>query len=120
MNVVISTFRVVDSSAVYTTTRTSVSSVSNVDGNQRNMNSVLSVSNVDENRRNMNIEKKTFTLIKQGSEAKIYSGTFHGKPCILKERFPKKYRHPDLDREITTSRLKQEVRSLMRCRLTGN
>ena len=58
-------------------------------------------------------------LIKQGAEAKIYSGIFHGKPCIVKERFAKNYRHPDLDKEITKDRLKNEVRSLVRCRFAG-
>ena len=68
----------------------------------------------------MNMKERNFVLIKQGSEAKIYSGTFHGKPCILKERFVKHYRHPHLDREISTQRLKSEVRSLVRCRLAGS
>ena len=58
-------------------------------------------------------------LIKQGAEAKIYSGNFHGKPCIVKERFAKAYRHPDLDREIVKDRLRNEVRSLVRCRFAG-
>lgn len=68
----------------------------------------------------MNMKEQPYVLIKQGSEAKIYSGSFHGKPCIVKERFPKRYRHPHLDREISTQRLKNEVRSLVRCRLAGN
>lgn len=67
----------------------------------------------------MESHKQELILIKQGSEAKIYSGTFLGKPCILKERFPKRYRHPHLDREISSQRLKSEVRSLVRCRMAG-
>ena len=67
----------------------------------------------------MDMKDQKFVLIKQGSEAKIYSGSFHGKPCIAKERFAKHYRHPDLDKEITTQRLKNEVRSLVRCRMAG-
>ena len=59
-------------------------------------------------------------LMKQGSEARIFCGKFHGKPCILKERFAKSYRHPDLDKELTKERLKNEVRALVRCRLAGN
>jgi len=58
-------------------------------------------------------------LLKQGAEARIYRGNFHGKPCIVKERFAKKYRHPQLDHEICKERLKSEVRSLVRCRLAG-
>lgn len=63
---------------------------------------------------------ETLVLIKQGSEAKIYKGHFQGSPCIVKERFAKAYRHPQLDREIAKERLKSEVRSLIRCRFAGN
>ena len=59
-------------------------------------------------------------LMKQGSEARIYRGNFQGKPCIVKERFAKTYRHPQLDREISKERLKSEVRSLVRCRFAGD
>ena len=65
----------------------------------------------------MNVQAE---LLKQGAEARIYSGNFHGRPCIVKERFPKTYRHPQLDQEISNERLKSEVRSLVRCRLAGN
>jgi len=34
---------------------------------------------------------------------------------ICKERFPKKYRHPQLDISLTKSRTKSEARSLIRC-----
>jgi len=34
---------------------------------------------------------------------------------ICKERFPKKYRHPQLDTSLTKSRTKGEARSLIRC-----
>ena len=61
----------------------------------------------------------SLVLIKQGAEAKLYSGYFHGKPCIVKERFVKTYRHPQLDQEISKERLKNEVRSLVRCRFAG-
>ena len=63
--------------------------------------------------------EEKYNLIRQGAEAIIYSGNFHGKPCIVKERFLKSYRHPDLDREITKERMKNEVRSLVRCRMAG-
>lgn len=65
----------------------------------------------------MNVE---IELLKQGAEARIYRGSFYGKPCIVKERFAKNYRHPQLDQEICKERLKSEVRSLVRCRLAGN
>uniref|UniRef100_S4R9Q1 non-specific serine/threonine protein kinase n=1 Tax=Petromyzon marinus TaxID=7757 RepID=S4R9Q1_PETMA len=59
------------------------------------------------------------TLISQGAEARVYRGTFLGRPAVLKERFPKKYRHPQLDWRLTRRRTVQEVRSLLRCRRAG-
>lgn len=37
----------------------------------------------------------------------------------MKQRFPKKYRHPDLDAHITRERMKAEARALTRCRTFG-
>lgn len=62
---------------------------------------------------------KDFVLIRQGAEARLYVGTFLGQESIVKERFSKKYRHPQLDERLTKERLKGEVRSLMRCKLAG-
>ena len=64
-------------------------------------------------------ERDQMVLMKQGAEAKIYSGTFMGRPAIIKERFSKAYRHPDLDKSLTVQRTKAEVRSIMRCRMIG-
>ena len=61
----------------------------------------------------------SFTLLKQGAEAKIYTGEFLGRPTVVKERFSKKYRHPVLDKSLTSQRTKSEVRSIMRCRTSG-
>ncbi|KAL2090998.1 hypothetical protein ACEWY4_013261 [Coilia grayii] len=58
-------------------------------------------------------------LIKQGAEARVYRGTFLGKPTIIKERFSKRYRHPVLDEKLTHRRTTQEVRSILRCRKAG-
>ncbi|KAL4624364.1 TP53-regulating kinase [Arapaima gigas] len=58
-------------------------------------------------------------LLKQGAEARVYRGTFLGKPAIVKERFRKAYRHPALDEKLTHRRTVQEVRSLLRCRKAG-
>ncbi|XP_067096725.1 EKC/KEOPS complex subunit TP53RK [Osmerus mordax] len=58
-------------------------------------------------------------LVKQGAEARIYRRTFLGKPTIVKERFPKLYRHPILDEKLTHRRTVQEVRSILRCRKAG-
>lgn len=59
------------------------------------------------------------TLMKQGAEAKLYISDFYGKPCIVKERFTKGYRHPILDQALTSQRLKSEVRANLRCRMAG-
>ena len=58
-----------------------------------------------------------FQLFKQGAEARLRVGTFlGGKKAVLKERFAKKYRHPDLDAKLTKDRFRGEVRSLVRCK----
>lgn len=58
-------------------------------------------------------------LLKQGAEARVYRAEFLGKPTIVKERFPKRYRHPALDEKLTHRRTVQEVRSILRCRRAG-
>ncbi|XP_034725922.1 EKC/KEOPS complex subunit TP53RK [Etheostoma cragini] len=58
-------------------------------------------------------------LLKQGAEARVYRAEFLGKPTIVKERFPKRYRHPVLDEKLTHRRTVQEVRSILRCRRAG-
>lgn len=58
-------------------------------------------------------------LFKQGAEGKVYKGTYFGKAAIFKERFEKKYRHTDLDKRLTTERIKAEVRALQRTRSAG-
>ncbi|KAL4445801.1 hypothetical protein ABPG77_009000 [Micractinium sp. CCAP 211/92] len=60
-----------------------------------------------------------FTLHSQGAEGRVWEGRFLGRPAIVKQRFNKKYRHPQLDAKLTVSRLKQEVRSIMRARKLG-
>ena len=61
-----------------------------------------------------------YKLIKQGAEAKLYVGEWFDRPVIIKERFPKTYRHPILDKSLTHQRTKSEIRSMMRCRINGN
>ena len=60
-----------------------------------------------------------FSLLKQGAEAKLYSGEYLGQKVIIKQRFSKKYRHPMLDEQLTKDRMKGEVRSLIRCKTLG-
>jgi hypothetical protein len=44
-------------------------------------------------------------LICQGAEARVFEGTFSGRPVVIKQRFPKLYRHPVLDEKLTRKRL---------------
>jgi len=59
-------------------------------------------------------------LLKQGAEAKLYSGIFFGRPTIAKERFLKSYRHLVLDRSLTLRRTRAEVKCIQRCRANGH
>lgn len=60
-----------------------------------------------------------FTIIKQGAEGRLYKGIYLGRPVIVKERFQKKYRHPELDTHLTTERMKAEARAIVRCKIAG-
>jgi TP53 regulating kinase and related kinases len=58
---------------------------------------------------------KGFKLLKQGAEARVYLSDFkndNNNRLIGKERFTKTYRHPELDRSLTTKRIKTEVKLL--------
>ncbi|CAH8455935.1 unnamed protein product [Schistosoma turkestanicum] len=63
------------------------------------------------------------TLISQGAEARLYrTRLFHSTytfPCIVKERFVKRYRHSTLDATLSMQRMRAEVRQLLRCREVG-
>ncbi|RKP06237.1 kinase-like domain-containing protein [Thamnocephalis sphaerospora] len=58
-------------------------------------------------------------LIYQGAEARVYCVPFLGRKAVAKERFSKAYRHPVLDRKLTSRRVVQEARLLQRCRRAG-
>ncbi|KAG8234297.1 hypothetical protein J437_LFUL014459 [Ladona fulva] len=60
-----------------------------------------------------------FEKVRQGAEARIYVGKYLGKLTLVKERFEKKYRHPDLDASLTKDRIKAEIRAIMRCKIAG-
>lgn len=62
---------------------------------------------------------KNLKLVLQGAEAKLYETVFFNKPAIVKERFSKLYRHPEIDEKLTRKRLSQEVRGLQKCRKAG-
>jgi len=63
------------------------------------------------------LEKKQ--LLRQGAEAKLYTGVFFGRLTIVKERFVKAYRHPVLDQTLTIQRVRAEVKCIQRCRANG-
>eukprot|EP01012_Entosiphon_sulcatum_P049739 TRINITY_DN68427_c0_g1_i1.p1 TRINITY_DN68427_c0_g1~~TRINITY_DN68427_c0_g1_i1.p1 ORF type:complete len:232 (-),score=38.33 TRINITY_DN68427_c0_g1_i1:24-719(-) len=58
-------------------------------------------------------------MLYNGAEARLYAGSFYGRPAVLKERLRKEYRHPSLDEKIRTKRLAQEARTLTRVRKLG-
>ena len=65
------------------------------------------------------VDRKSWKLIKQGAEARVYKGEHSGKSIIIKERFSKSYRVPALDQRLTSRRMNQEVRSITRCLKNG-
>lgn len=60
-----------------------------------------------------------FQLLKQGAEAKLYLGDFLGQKSLVKERFSKSYRHPDLDSRLTKERMRAEARAIIKCKTLG-
>lgn len=62
---------------------------------------------------------KDLNLFKQGAEAKLYIGKYLGKEVVAKQRFVKKYRHPELDSQLTLERIRGEIRGIMRCKMMG-
>ncbi|KAK4038429.1 EKC/KEOPS complex subunit BUD32 [Parachaetomium inaequale] len=57
------------------------------------------------------------SLITQGAEGRLYKTTHlvPGRPCALKYRPPKPYRHPTLDARLTKARISSEAKVLERC-----
>eukprot|EP00038_Savillea_parva_P025253 m.46897 g.46897 ORF g.46897 m.46897 type:complete len:230 (-) comp6817_c0_seq1:136-825(-) len=55
-------------------------------------------------------------LSAQGAEAKVYLDTLLGQRVVVKERFSKGYRHPELDTKLTKQRMLAEVRAISRCK----
>ena len=45
-----------------------------------------------------------------GAEAEVISGTWHGRPAVLKRRRPRGWRHPDLDSSLTKKRMTNEIK----------
>ena len=59
------------------------------------------------------------TILNQGAEGKLYLSEYGGKKCLVKERFTKKYRHPELDKQLTKQRIKAEQKAVERCNAAG-
>lgn len=59
------------------------------------------------------------TLLKQGAEGRVFLSSFLSRPCVVKQRFVKSYRHPSLDASLTRARLTAECRSLLKVRKAG-
>eukprot|EP00696_Hemimastix_kukwesjijk_P018380 gnl/Hemi2/7245_TR2467_c0_g1_i1.p1 gnl/Hemi2/7245_TR2467_c0_g1~~gnl/Hemi2/7245_TR2467_c0_g1_i1.p1 ORF type:complete len:228 (-),score=63.77 gnl/Hemi2/7245_TR2467_c0_g1_i1:342-1025(-) len=59
------------------------------------------------------------TIIAQGAEGRLLLTDFMGRKCVVKERFPKLYRHPTLDQKLSARRLIMESRTMSRCRRFG-
>lgn len=51
----------------------------------------------------------------QGAEARLFSCTYLSRPALMKERFEKKYRHPELDKKLTKERIKIEIKAILKC-----
>jgi len=58
-------------------------------------------------------------LVKKGAEASLYLETWHGRKAILKRRLVKKYRVPELDREIRIQRTKHEPSIMHKAKEAG-
>lgn len=71
--------------------------------------------------KNKNDENEFKQFIAQGAEARVWlvSNFIANRDAIIKERFPKKYRIPELDKKLTTKRVVQEVRCMVKCRKNG-
>jgi len=54
-----------------------------------------------------------------GAEARLDSSEWMGRDVVLKQRVVKGYRHPTLDRQLQTSRIRNEVRLMLEARRAG-
>uniref|UniRef100_A0A1I8B1G5 18S rRNA aminocarboxypropyltransferase n=1 Tax=Meloidogyne hapla TaxID=6305 RepID=A0A1I8B1G5_MELHA len=55
----------------------------------------------------------------QGAEAKLFLCLYLNKPALIKERFEKKYRHPELDLRLTKERIRTEIKAILKCQEIG-
>ncbi|AFZ79104.1 hypothetical protein BEWA_019490 [Theileria equi strain WA] len=58
-------------------------------------------------------------IIAQGAEAVVLTSEYLGKPCVIKRRLPKRFRHKVLDEQLTKNRITAECRSIQKLRKAG-
>lgn len=58
-------------------------------------------------------------VLKQGAEAKLYVSDFNSQKCLVKERFKKTYRLPEIDKQLSGERMKAESKAISRCQAAG-
>lgn len=58
-------------------------------------------------------------VLGHGAEARVWKSTFCGRPCVIKERVEKRYRHPQLEASLSRKRLNAEARCIARARKNG-
>lgn len=51
----------------------------------------------------------------QGAESRLYKCVFLGRNVLVKERFQKNYRLPELDQKLTKERIKAELKAVTKC-----
>ena len=59
------------------------------------------------------------TLFKKGAEASLHVATWNGRKVVLKTRFPKRYRHEKLDKNIRTYRTVHEPQLMNEAKKAG-
>jgi len=64
---------------------------------------------------NIELYSKDIVQVYQGAEARISRCIFLGREALVKERFKKKYRLPELDDQLTKERIKTELKAILRC-----
>ncbi|MDR0888032.1 MAG: Kae1-associated serine/threonine protein kinase [Candidatus Methanoplasma sp.] len=57
--------------------------------------------------------------IASGAEADVFDSEYLGRKAVAKVRSPKRYRHPELDSKIRSSRMRNEVRLMRDARRAG-
>ena len=65
------------------------------------------------------LDLSSFTLIRKGAEANLYSGEWYGRKVIVKKRVEKKYRVEPLDKKIRAYRTVHEGQIMHEARKAG-